>query len=313
MGRKRLIAVLGPTAVGKTEITLRLAQRLGASIVSADSRQIYKGMSIGTAAPTKEELGAVPHFFVGTLEPTQEYSAARYGVEARAVIEKLLETNDTVLMTGGSSLYIDAALGRLDDLPTILPETRRQVNSRLESEGLESLVAELERLDPVSYGRVDLKNPRRVTHALEVCLQSGRPYSSFLVGGGPALPFDVVKIGIVRPREELYERIDRRVEAMIEGGLVDEVRRLEPLRGMNALNTVGYVEVLSYLDGCISLDEAVRLIRRNTRVYARKQQTWLRRQNDVVWFRADKVEAVERFVVRSEVAKCGMVVKKRGK
>lgn len=293
---KRLFVVLGPTAVGKTATCLALAAHLRSPVISADSRQIFKGLSIGTAAPTVAEQARARHYFVGTLALESPYSAARYGEDALSLIRSLFETHDNLVLSGGSLLYVDAVLGKIDDLPVVLPETRLRVRSMLEEQGLESLVGLLCRLDPLSAGRIDVRNPRRVTHALEICLQTSRPYSSFLGKEKPRLPFRTIKIGLYRTRSDLYARIDRRVEAMIDAGLVDEARRLLPYRSLNALNTVGYKETFEYLDGRLTLRQAAARICHNTHVYARKQLTRLAHYPDLVIFAADKTDAVLRYI-----------------
>ena len=281
--KKSLIVLLGPTAVGKTELSLQLAERLGCPIISADSRQLYRDMVVATAAPTREQLARVPHHFIGTLSLTDYYSAAQYEADALALIEQLF----TLLLTGGSMMYIDAVCNGIDEIPTISEEVRRAVVTRYEEAGLDVLLEELLRLDPDFYEKVDRRNPKRVIHAVEICRMTGQPYSSLRTETKKERPFDIVKIGLTRPREELYERINSRVDAMMRDGLEAEARRLYPYRHLNALNTVGYKEMFAYFDGTYDLPAAVEKIKRNTRVYARKQMTWFRRDDTIVWFTPD--------------------------
>ena len=285
--RKKLVVLLGPTAVGKTELSLQLAERLGCPIISADSRQLYRDMVVATAAPTREQLARVPHHFIGTLSLTDYYSAAQYEADALALIEQLFTRHDTLLLTGGSMMYIDAVCNGIDEIPTISDEVRRAVVTRYEEEGLDVLLEELQRLDPDFYEKVDRRNPKRVIHAVEICRMTGQPYSSLRTETKKERPFDIVKIGLTRPREELYERINSRVDAMMRDGLEAEARRLYPYRHLNALNTVGYKEMFAYFDGTYDLPAAVEKIKRNTRVYARKQMTWFRRDDTIVWFTPD--------------------------
>lgn len=285
--KKSLIVLLGPTAVGKTELSLQLAERLGCPIISADSRQLYRDMVVATAAPTREQLARVPHHFIGTLSLTDYYSAAQYEADALALIEQLFTRHDTLLLTGGSMMYIDAVCNGIDEIPTISDEVRRAVVTRYEEAGLDVLLEELLRLDPVFYERVDRRNPKRVIHAVEICRMTGQPYSSLRTETKKERPFDIVKIGLTRPRAELYERINSRVDAMMRDGLEAEARKLYPYRHLNALNTVGYKEMFAYFDGTYDLPTAVEKIKRNTRVYARKQMTWFRRDDTIVWFTPD--------------------------
>ena len=280
---RRLVIVLGPTAVGKTEYSVRKALEYGSPIISCDSRQIYKEMTIGTAVPNKEQLETVKHYFIQTVPVTEPYTAGDYERDALALIERLFEEgHETLVMTGGSMFYIDAVCDGLDDLPDGDPELRKALWEIVDSEGLESLVEELAARDPITYSRIDKRNSQRVVRALEVCLVSSRPLSSFK-SGGKKRDFEIEKIGLERPREDLYARIDRRVLKMMDEGLVDEVRSLLPYRDCQALQTVGYKEIFDYLDNKVPLDEAVRLIQRNTRHYAKKQMTWWRRDQAIKW------------------------------
>ena len=280
---RRLVIVLGPTAVGKTEFSVRKALEYGSPVISCDSRQIYKEMSIGTAVPDKEQLAAVKHYFIQTIPITRTYTAGDYERDAIALIEKLFaEGHETLVMTGGSMFYIDAVKNGLDDLPDGDPELRKALWERVAAEGLGSLTQELKEKDPLTYSRTDKENPQRVIRALEVCLVSGRPLSSFK-SGQKKRDFEIETIGLTRPREELYSRINQRVLNMVEAGLEDEVRSLLPYRDLQALQTVGYKEMFGYIGGEYPLEEAIRLIQRNTRHYAKKQMTWWRRDESIKW------------------------------
>ncbi len=280
---RRLVVILGPTAVGKTEFSVRKALEYGSPVISCDSRQIYKEMSIGTAVPDKEQLAAVKHYFIQTIPITRTYTAGDYERDAIALIEKLFaEGHETLVMTGGSMFYIDAVKNGLDDLPDGDPELRKALWERAAAEGLESLTQELKEKDPLTYSRTDKENPQRVIRALEVCLVSGRPLSSFK-SGQKKRDFEIETIGLTRPREELYSRINQRVLNMVEAGLEDEVRSLLPYRDLQALQTVGYKEMFGYIGGEYPLEEAIRLIQRNTRHYAKKQMTWWRRDESIKW------------------------------
>lgn len=281
-----LIVLIGPTGVGKTELSLRLAEHFRTCIVSADSRQLYADLKIGTAAPTPGQLQRVPHHFVGTLRLTDYYSAAQYEAEVLNLLEKLFTEHDTVVLTGGSMMYVDAICKGIDDIPTVDAETRQLMLQKYEAEGLESLCAELKLLDPEYYRQVDLKNPKRVIHALEICYMTGKTYTSFRTNSPKERPFRIVKIGLTRDREELYDRINRRVDMMVEEGLVEEARQVYPYRALNSLNTVGYKEMAAYFSGEMERDTAIARIAKNTRVYAKKQLTWLRRDPDVIWLAA---------------------------
>ncbi|MBO4230534.1 MAG: tRNA (adenosine(37)-N6)-dimethylallyltransferase MiaA [Bacteroidales bacterium] len=280
---RRLVVILGPTAVGKTDFSVQKALEYGSPVISCDSRQIYKEMTIGTAVPDREQLEAVKHYFIQTVPVTQTYTAGDYERDAISLINRLFdEGHETLVMTGGSMFYIDAVCEGLDDLPDGDPELRASLWERLRAEGVGSLVEELKSRDHETYSRIDKENSQRVIRALEVCLVSGRPLSSFS-SGGKKRDFEIEKIGLSRPREELYSRINQRVLDMIRLGLEEEVRSLLPYRDLQALQTVGYKEMFDYLDGKYPLEEAVRLIQRNTRHYAKKQMTWWRRDNSIKW------------------------------
>lgn len=252
-------------------------------ILNADSRQLYRDIPIGTAAPTAEEQARVKHYFVGTLDLEDYYSAAQYEHDALLLMEELFKTHDTLVMSGGSMMYVDAVCKGIDDIPTVDEDTRALLKQRYETEGLEPLVAELRLLDPAYYDVCDKRNPKRVVHALEICYMTGRTFTSFRVRREVLRPFRIEKIGLQRPREILFERINRRVDNMVEQGLLDEARRVFPFRCCNSLNTVGYKELFHYFDGDWELDFALEKIRRNSRVYAKKQMTWFKKDADVTW------------------------------
>lgn len=293
---KTLFVLSGPTAVGKTELSLRLAEHLDCPILNADSRQMFRELPIGTAAPTAAEQARVPHYFVGNLGLEDYYSAARYEEEALALMEELFQTHDHLLMSGGSMMYVDAVCKGIDDIPTISPEVRAEVLARFEREGLDRMLAELRLADPVYYAEVDLRNHKRVVHALEVIYQSGKSFSSFRTGQRKERPFRVVHLGLERPRPELFDRINRRTTMMVEAGFIEEARRVFPYRHCNSLNTVGYKEMFRYIDGEWELDFALDRIRKNTRVYAKKQMTWLAKNPDIRWFHPDEMNAVLQYV-----------------
>lgn len=280
---KTLLVLLGPTAVGKTELALSLAEALGSPIINADSRQIYRDLPIGTAAPTTAQQARVRHYFVGTLGISDYYSAARYETDVLTLCEELFLTHDILLLSGGSMMYIDAVCRGIDDIPTIEPEVRQQLRQRYETEGLRPLLAELRLLDPEYYALADLRNTRRILHALEVCYQTGRTFTSFRTATHKQRPFHIMKIGLRRQRADLFLRINSRVDQMITDGFLDEARRMLPYRNENALNTVGYKELFQVLDGTWELPFAVERIKKNTRVYAKKQMTWFSRDPDIHW------------------------------
>lgn len=293
---KRLVVVVGPTGSGKTDLAIALAQHYGAPIVSTDSRQFYRGMPIGTAQPTAQQLRAAEHHFIASHDITQELSCGAYEVEALALLDRLFEQHRTVIAVGGSGLYIKALCEGMDELPQADPELRAALAEQLREEGVAALAERLRTLDPLYYEQVDRSNPARVVRALEVCLQTGRPFSELRLGRRRERSFDIVKIGIEVPREELYERINRRVVAMMAEGLEAEARALYPYRHLNALRTVGYRELFDFFEGRCSRDEAVEAIKRNTRRYAKRQMTWFRRDGEIRWFRRDDLEAMFRHV-----------------
>lgn len=282
--RGTLIVVVGPTGSGKSALAVTLAQHYCAPIISTDSRQLYRGMAIGTAQPTADELAAATHYFIADREVEDDFNCGRYEVEALELLERLFAENDYVVAVGGSGLYIQALCDGMDNLPEADDAIRAQLKARLDNEGLDSLADELRRLDPAYAEEVDLCNPARVMRALEVCITTGRPYSEQRSGDRAERPFNIVKIGTDMPREELYDRINRRVDMMVADGIVEEARAMYPKRHLNALQTVGYREIFDHLDGKCSLEEAIELIKRNSRRYAKRQMTWFRRDERVGWF-----------------------------
>lgn len=294
--KKTLIVLIGPTGVGKTDLSIKIAEKYGSPIISADSRQLYSDLKIGTAAPTEEYLKRVKHYFVGTLKLTDYYSAAQYESEVISLLEELFKTNDTILLTGGSMMYIDAICKGIDDIPTVDNETRQMMMEKYEKEGLERLCAELKLLDPEYYSIVDLKNPKRVIHALEICYMTGKTYTSFRTGNKKQRPFDIIKIGLCRDREELYDRINKRVDIMINDGLVDEVKSVYQYKNLNSLNTVGYKEIIQYLEGNCTLEFAIEKIKQNSRIYSRKQMTWFKRDYEIKWFHPDREDEIMEYI-----------------
>ena len=293
-----LIVLIGPTGVGKTELSLKIAEHCHTEIISSDSRQLYADLKIGTAAPTPEQLKRVPHHFVGTLQLTDYYSAARYEEEVMEKLKELFQTHSSVVMTGGSMMYIDAVCKGIDDIPTIDSDTRELMLKRYEKEGLEALCAELKLLDPEYYAQVDVKNPKRVIHALEICYMTGKTYTSFRTRSQKKRPFNILKIGLRREREELYERINRRVDLMMEEGLLEEAKRVYPYRSLNSLNTVGYKELFKFLDGEWELPFAIEKVKQNSRIYSRKQMTWFKRDADIIWFHPDQETEIMEYISR---------------
>lgn len=292
----KLFVLLGPTAVGKTALSIKIAKLLGSPIINCDSRQIYKDMSIGTAAPTEEQLAEVKHYFVKILELQQYYSAAQYEEDAINLIGQLSSTHNNLLLSGGSMMYIDAVCNGIDDIPTVAPEIREELKERIHTEGLEKLRNELRLLDPEYYNIVDLKNPKRIVHALEICYTSGKTYTSFRIRKRKERPFQIIKIGLRRERNELFERINKRVDMMMEEGWLEEAKSLYPHRQLNALNTVGYKELFKYFDGTWELDFAIEKIKKNTRDYAKKQMTWFAHDEDIHWFSPDNEKEILDFI-----------------
>ena len=293
---RTLIVIVGPTGVGKTETCLRLAEYFHIPIINADSRQLFSEIPIGTAAPTQEQMARVKHYLVGTLGLDDYYSASKFEEDVLCLLDQLFAASPMALLAGGSMMYIDAVCNGIDDIPTIDEHTRSNMKRRLAEEGLPALVDELKQLDPDHWAIVDKHNPRRVVHALEICHMTGKTYTSFRKSQKKERPFNIVKIGLNRPREELYERINRRVDQMMADGLLEEVRSVYPKRHLNALNTVGYKELFNYIDGIWTLDEAVERIKGNTRRYCRKQLTWLKRDADIRWFHPDNIEEIIKYI-----------------
>ncbi len=293
---KTLVVITGPTAVGKTALTIELAQHYGIPIINADSRQIYRELKIGTAAPSDEQLQQAPHLFVGTKSIDDYYNASMYEQEVLSYIKE--SSSPIELLSGGSMMYIDAVCNGIDDIPTVREDIREEMKRRYKEEGLEALCEELKQLDPEHYAIVDRQNYRRVIHALEICHQTGKTYTSFRTQQKKERPFHIIKIGLNRDREELYQRINQRVDQMMADGLLDEVKGLVEKRHTNALNTVGYKELFDYLDGRWPLEEAVERIKGNTRRYARKQLTWYKRDEDMRWFHPDDIQDILNYITQ---------------
>ena len=298
---KTLIVITGPTAVGKTQLCLDIARHFDIPIINADSRQIYKELSIGTAKPSAEEQQTVKHYFVGTLSLQDYYSASLFESQVMNLLDMLFKTSDYALMAGGSMMYIDAVCDGIDDIPTIDNDTRATIKQRLADKGLEKLCEELQRLDPEYYEIVDRQNPKRVVHALEICTMTGRTYTSFRKREKKERPFHIVKIGLNREREELYNRINTRVDMMMQQGLLQEAETLYPLRDLNALNTVGYKEMFEYINGRRPLDEAVERIKGNTRRYARKQLTWYKKDPHIRWFHPNQKKYIIDYIITESI------------
>ena len=292
MENKHLIVLAGPTASGKTATAIKLAKALDAEIISADSRQFYKELSIGTAAPTAEELAQVKHHFVHNLSIEDKYDVADYERDVLSFLKQYFKTKDIAIMTGGSGLFIDAVCNGLDEMPDISEEVRNRVSKMLEADGIEGLQREVERVDNDYFQVVDKQNPRRLQRALEVYYQTGKPYSTFRQRNVAKRDFDIVKLAILWDRDKLIERINQRVDMMMQQGLLDEVKSVYPKRHLNSLNTVGYKELFDYIDGKCTLEQAVEQIKINTRQYAKRQMTWLRKNNDYQWFTIDEVEII---------------------
>ena len=293
---KTLVVITGPTGIGKTEVSINVARHFNTEIVSADSRQIFKELCIGTAVPSKQELAAVKHHFIQSHSVEENYNASRYESESLQLINELFQQKDILLLVGGSMLYIDAICKGIDIMPDADPEIRASLKKQLEEEGLESLRLQLKKLDPDYYKTVDLKNPNRIIHALEISIQTGKPYSSFRSNTAKKRPFRIVKIALNCDRQLLHDRINLRVDKMMEAGLEAEARSVYHKKHMNSLNTVGYQELFAYFDGKISRDKAVELIKRNSRRYARKQITWFRRDEEVKWFEPTKTKEIINWI-----------------
>lgn len=282
-----LLVLTGPTGVGKTELSLRLAEHFRCPVVSADSRQIFREIPVGTAAPTPAEQARVKHYFVGSKSVSEDYNAGQYERDALALLDTLFQTHRVVVLTGGSMLYIDAVCNGFDDIPSVPADLREQVKAEYNANGLAWLQSEVQRLDPAYWTEVDRQNPQRLLHCVEVCRAAGKPFSSFRSRTRARRPFRIVKVGLTRPREELYTRINLRVEQMMAQGLLEEARSVYPLRHRNSLQTVGYRELFAYFDGQYTLPEAVKMIQQNSRHYAKRQMTWFNRDTTIHWLNAD--------------------------
>jgi len=293
---KTLIVIVGPTAIGKTELCIDLAESLNTEIISADSRQIYKELNIGTAKPGEDELNRVKHHFIGTKSIFDYYTAGMFELDVLKLLEELFVKHEQVIMTGGSGLYINAVCEGIDALPKVDPEIRNKLIEQYEQEGIQSLRHDLKRLDPKYYEMTDLKNPKRLLKALEITVMTGKPYSSFLTSPNKERPFNILKIGLNRDRQELYDIINKRVDKMISKGLLVEAKELYKHKKMNALNTVGYKELFDYFDGIISYERAVELIKRNTRRYAKRQITWFSRDKEIKWFHPKDQEKIKQYI-----------------
>lgn len=296
MSTKYLIVIVGPTGSGKSDLAIEIAERYGAPIISTDSRQFYRGIPIGTAQPDAEQLQRVEHHFIASHDLKQEFNCGAYETEALAKLDELYRKHDVVVAVGGSGLYIKALCEGMDSLPEAEPELREELARRLRSEGLESLCEELRQRDPAYYEEVDRNNPARVLRALEVCISTGLPYSSLRTGEKRQRPFNIIKLGIDMERERLYERINRRVDVMMQMGLEQEARAVYHLREYNSLQTVGYREMFDYFDGTISRDEAIELIKRNSRRYAKRQMTWFRRDEEIKWVDTANKQIIEEYL-----------------
>lgn len=299
---KILIVLLGPTGVGKTELSLGLAEHFHSSIISADSRQLYRDLPIGTAAPSQQDLLRVPHYFVGQLALDQYFNAWNFESEVQVLLQRLFLSHNVVFMSGGSMMYIDAVCNGIDYLPNVNNEIRQQLMLEFEQQGLAPLQARLKDLDPDYYNVVDLHNHKRVLHALEICLTSGKTYTSFRKNVKKERPYRILKIGLCRDRAELYERINLRVDSMMQNGLLEEARKVFPFRKYNSLNTVGYKELFRYLEGDWTLDFAVEKIKQNTRIYSRKQMTWFKKDPEIVWFHPNESEKIYQWIVSQGVS-----------
>ena len=287
-----LIVILGPTGIGKTEVAIKVATELDTYIISADSRQVFKELNIGTAVPSPSQLKKIKHYFIQHKSIHDYYSASIYEQEVISLLKKQFPVKEKIIIVGGSGLYIDAVCEGIDDIPDVDPEIRKKVEEKLNSEGVNSLRTDLRLLDPDSYKRVDLKNPKRIQRAVEICLSTGKPYSSFLTDQNKKRDFKILKIGLNKKREELYEMINNRVEKMVKAGLVEETKKLFQYRNLNSLNTVGYKELFDHFDGKTNLAESIELIKRNTRRYAKRQITWFQKDKNIHWFKPSDIDKI---------------------
>ena len=299
--KKTLVVLLGPTGVGKTDISLQLAEYLACPIISSDSRQLYRELKIGTAAPDNAQLNRVPHYFIGTHSIHDEYSAGQYELDVMNLLEELFQKHDVLMLVGGSMMYIDAVCNGMDDIPTVDSATREFWISEYTQKGLAFIQNELLRLDPKHYAEVDLQNHKRVLHALEICTIMGKPFSDIRTGERKQRPFEIVKIGLNRQRQELYDRINIRVDQMINDGLLEEARPFYEHRHLNTLNTVGYKELYEYMSGAWSLDFAIQMIKQDSRRYAKRQMTWFNRDKDIFWFHPDDNELILNFLKAKQI------------
>jgi len=297
--RPTLLVVLGPTGVGKTNVSLRMAEHFGCPVVSCDSRQFYRELKIGTAAPTEDQLRRVKHYFVGSHSIHDEYNAGQYEKDAIMLLDELFQRNNVVMLVGGSMMYIDAICNGMDDIPNVDAETRLFRQKQYADFGLEYIQGELKRLDPVHFEQVDLQNPKRIIHALEICSMTGKPYSNLRTGLRKLRNFNILKIGLNRPRPELYERINSRVDTMMNEGLLEEAERFYAYKNLNTLNTVGYKELYEYMDGTWTLDFAVNMIKQDSRRYAKRQMTWFNRDKEIMWFHPDELESKMKLVFQN--------------
>lgn len=291
-----LIVVLGPTGVGKTNISLSLAEHFGCPIISSDSRQFYRELKIGTAAPTEDQLKRVSHYFIGSHSIFDEYNAGQYEQDAIKLLDELFQKHEVLMLVGGSMMYIDAVCNGMDDIPTVDIETRTFWQNEFAEKGLEYIQKVLKRLDPVHYEQVDLQNPKRIIHALEICSLTGKPYSDLRTGQRKQRSFNILKIGLNRPRPELYDRINLRVDEMMHAGLLQEAEQFYPYKHLNTLNTVGYKELYEFMDGNWTLDFAVNMIKQDSRRYAKRQLTWFNRDKEIHWFQPEEEERILEFV-----------------
>lgn len=295
--KKNLIVILGPTGIGKTDLSINIAKMLETVIISSDSRQLYKELKIGTAVPTEEQLNAVKHYMIGNKSIFDYYSAGKYELEVLEILKTIFKTKDNALLVGGSGMYIDAICKGIDDLPDIKQDIRKDLCKRYDSEGIESLRFDLKRLDPEFYNIVDLRNSKRILKALEVCIQTGKTYSSFRTETKKARDFNIIKIGLNKDREELYQQIEKRVDIMFKDGLLDEAKGFLGHKDLNSLNTVGYKEIFPYFNNEYSLEEVIRLIKRNSRRYAKRQMTWFKKDEEINWFNPENEQEITEFIL----------------